>query len=489
MTYHRTKWKAKQTNLICLAPDFTTNTQFLAYQFKPVVNFLDSPSNGILIADEVGLGKTIEAGLIWTELKARVDAKRLLVLLPSSLRLRKWKFELIERFGVKADIVNADSLLKNLQSSVRNPYDEFAVIGSIQGLRPPKDYESSGNISASGKLARFIENSASDTPLLDLVIIDEAHYLRNEGTQTHKLGRLIRPITESLVMLSATPIQLHSRDLFNLLNLLDEGSFPYETSFDEVIEANKPLIKLRSLVLSGKATPESYHELIREAIDSPIFRNSKQLEHLSSRSLGEKDFQSPAFKSQIAYDLEKVNPLSRILTRTLKRDVQTDRTRRHPTAIKVNMTPTEEQFYNIVTEEVRDYCIDHGLSTGFILTTPQRQMSSCMAAACQRWYEVGHGVESLVENVDDTTSDTTSEVHKDGSSSEVAAVGNLVKRLVEISKDVGDYHSLKQQDSKFLSLHDNLEQYWKTIQTTKYYYLLFSEALSPISTTGLKKKV
>ena len=49
----------------------TTHTDFYPYQFKPVLNFLDSPGNGILIADEVGLGKTIEAGLIWTELPAK----------------------------------------------------------------------------------------------------------------------------------------------------------------------------------------------------------------------------------------------------------------------------------------------------------------------------------------------------------------------------------------------------------------------------------
>ena len=51
-----------------------TNTDFYAFQFKPVVKLINSPSNGLLIADEVGLGKTIEAGLIWTELKARFDA-------------------------------------------------------------------------------------------------------------------------------------------------------------------------------------------------------------------------------------------------------------------------------------------------------------------------------------------------------------------------------------------------------------------------------
>ena len=60
-----------------------TNTDFHAYQFKPVVKILNSASKGLLIADEVGLGKTIEAGLVWTELAARYDVQRLLVSAPS----------------------------------------------------------------------------------------------------------------------------------------------------------------------------------------------------------------------------------------------------------------------------------------------------------------------------------------------------------------------------------------------------------------------
>ena len=95
MTYYRLS--GRLANLIYSLD--TTNTQFLAYQFKPVLHFLDSPCNGILIADEVGLGKTIEAGLIWTELRARMDAKRLLVVCPAMLR-EKWKMELADRFGV-----------------------------------------------------------------------------------------------------------------------------------------------------------------------------------------------------------------------------------------------------------------------------------------------------------------------------------------------------------------------------------------------------
>jgi len=64
----------------------TTETDFYAYQFKPVLKLLHSIGSGILIADEVGLGKTIEAGLIWTELRSRFDFQRLVVLCPAMLR-------------------------------------------------------------------------------------------------------------------------------------------------------------------------------------------------------------------------------------------------------------------------------------------------------------------------------------------------------------------------------------------------------------------
>ena len=186
VTYHRLS--GKLSNLLYSLN--VTNTQFLPYQFKPVINFLDSPSNGILIADEVGLGKTIEAGLIWTELKARIEAKRLLVICPAVLT-EKWKFELRERFGVSAEVVNSSELLKKLKSAQKDVSEEFALIGSIQGLRPPKGYENVEDSRSSAKLARLMKSCVEDIPLLDMVIIDEAHYLRNDGTQTHELGRLL----------------------------------------------------------------------------------------------------------------------------------------------------------------------------------------------------------------------------------------------------------------------------------------------------------
>ena len=70
-----------------------SNTTFFAHQFKPVIKMLNSPTDGLLVADEVGLGKTIEAGLVWTEIAARYQAKRLLVICPKVL-CQKWQKEL-----------------------------------------------------------------------------------------------------------------------------------------------------------------------------------------------------------------------------------------------------------------------------------------------------------------------------------------------------------------------------------------------------------
>ena len=83
-----------------------------------MLSFLESPSKGLLIADEVGLGKTIEAGLIWTELRARVDARRLLVVCPKML-CDKWRLELRNRFGVEATIVDAAELASELRREAK----------------------------------------------------------------------------------------------------------------------------------------------------------------------------------------------------------------------------------------------------------------------------------------------------------------------------------------------------------------------------------
>src|SRR3990172_2953878 len=115
-----------------------TRADFYAYQFKPLVKLLNGVTTGMLIADEVGLGKTIEAGLIWTELRSRFDFQRLLVICPAMLR-EKWRRELRLRFGVEAEILGAGEVLERLQRAQSESHTtSFAVVTSLQGIRPPR---------------------------------------------------------------------------------------------------------------------------------------------------------------------------------------------------------------------------------------------------------------------------------------------------------------------------------------------------------------
>ena len=453
VTYYRLS--GKLANLIYSLN--TTNTQFFAYQFKPVLHFLDSPCRGILIADEVGLGKTIEAGLIWTELRARLDARRLLVVCPAMLR-EKWQMELSDRFGVQAEIVDASDLLKKLKSVRDRPQDGFALIASMQGLRPSRgwDDETEPSKSESSKLARFLNDSDLEEPLLDLVVIDEAHYLRNRETQTHRLGALLRPVAQNMILLSATPIQLRSSDLFHLLNLLDQDAFPYESSFAQTLEANAPIVALRDRLLASPMRQVEFVDALNASLEARIFQDNAQIEYLIENPPSDEILDSPRGRSEIAERLDRINPLAKVVTRTRKRDVQEMRVVREPIAIKATMSRTEEAFYIAVTEKVRVFCEKLEISTGFMLTIPQRQMSSCMAAACLGWAtKIGKGI-------DDELDETAFEVFGDieGVTEKHIKLGPLLVELVKVARSVGDYNALRQSDSKYGALLKNLRSYW-----------------------------
>ena len=446
----------------------TTNTEFLPYQFKPVLQFLDSPTNSLLIADEVGLGKTIEAGLIWTELRARIDARRLLIVCPAMLRL-KWKRELDFRFGVKADIVDAAELLDTLTAAQNRPYDSFALIASYQGIRPPSESaRQASKLSNSAKLANFLDEAIFDDSLIDLVVFDEAHYLRNSETKTHALADLLRPVAGSVVMLSATPIQLRSTDLFNLLNILDAEGFPYEHSFEYQIRLNEPLLQLRDKVLSKTVEPEEFVDTLRSLAEGE-FHDSEQVNYLLKNPPTQAKLHSPRDQSAIAEQLDRINPLTKIISRTRKRDVHANRVVRDANLVKAKMSPAEENFYDAVTEEIRKFCCQLDVAEGFLLTTPQRQMASCMPAACRRWRKRLSSRQDIVDQDELYELSATENIERDGARTNS---GILLSKLIEIAESVGDYEELRRTDTKYQELLKTIQQYWKASEQRK--IVLFS---------------
>jgi superfamily II DNA or RNA helicase len=418
----------------------TTNTEFYAHQFKPVLKFLNSPANGMLIADEVGLGKTIEAGLVWTELRSRYDAQRLLVLCPAMLQ-PKWKLELYERFGVEAEVADAKRTLEVLQSgAVEGRARGFALIGSLQGLRPRRGWlELEDETTHPGtRLAMLLRSQAESEPLIDLLVIDESHYLRNPESMNAALGRLLKAVSEHVLLLSATPVHLRSDDLYYQLNLLDEDTFNDAKLFDEVLAANAPLVEAREKVLSPQADYMGLLELLRQAAESYLLEDNRQLRSLI-QDLENGDLLSDRrARAEAAWRLETLNLLGHVVSRTRKREISEWVVQREPIPEAIPLTPVEEEFYWHVTQIVRGYAAKVEGVEAFLVCMPQRQISSCMPAALRHWKSMSREAdrEELFE-------DFGYEPDEDD------RPGPLVSEIVSRVGRIADLRELERNDSKY----------------------------------------
>lgn len=193
------------------------------YQLEPVVKSFAMKNPRMLIADDVGLGKTVEAGLILNELISRNMGERVLVVAPASLTAQ-WKNELKDKFDLHFDIYNYDNINEIRQNipSGANPWSyRNKIIASI-------DYLKRDDIKYQLKNIHF-----------DCVIIDECHYLSESGyfnkvsrTARSRFGQFIAERCDSLILLSATPHNGNSRAYYSLISLLNGFLAPDESMLD-----------------------------------------------------------------------------------------------------------------------------------------------------------------------------------------------------------------------------------------------------------------
>ena len=193
------------------------------YQLVPLLKALRMPRVNLLIADDVGLGKTIEAGLILTELLLRRRIQRVLVLTPASLRLQ-WRDELWEKFSLSFDLVDraeTHRLRKRLGIDA-NPWRSFSrIISSYHYLRQEDVLE------------QFLSacHTPEGSPHLpwDLLIVDECHNLMpsafGDDSDLCRMLRILAPQFEHRLFLSATPHNGHTRCFTGLLEILDPVRF------------------------------------------------------------------------------------------------------------------------------------------------------------------------------------------------------------------------------------------------------------------------
>lgn len=359
-----------------------SRTCFYPYQFKPLVKFLDSEKYRVLICDEVGLGKTIEAGLILTEFKARFAANRILVVCPSGLR-EKWRTELKKRFDEDFRIFGSRDFMELLEQ-----YEEMPERVKINGIVSLETIRSKN----------ILSRMKAVSPDFDMVIVDEAHHLRNPGNKQWQAGTLLSENSTAMVMLTATPVQLGRENLFTLLKILDSQEFPEKHGAEERFRINENIVMAQNAISRNPPSlPEAQkflekagrYSIIRENPYYPLARMSLEALSQEMESCEEEDVR---IKSLIDAQrvLASLNLISHIYTRTRRREVHENFTRRQAHPIQVEFTPREKEFYRSVTQFVRAKCAAAGYPSvveKWVLNMPQRQMASSIPAMVEYYRE------------------------------------------------------------------------------------------------------
>lgn len=360
--------------------------------------YVESVRGSLLIADEVGLGKTIEAIYIWKELQARAQARRLLVVCPAMLR-EKWRGDLRKRFGIEGTIVSAQELARDIGEVASGDKSRALVlICSIEAIRLREDNMEPLSSLARHRFARLLkENPATeDDALFDLVIVDEAHYIRNPATANNHIVRILRDASRNMVLLSATPLQTSSENLFNLLKMVNPELFTDSLTFQRLFGINRPLIlAMRAL---GSTPPDlaAAHKSLEESLQSVFFSDDAVLKNLDSLLQAG----MPLSREQLAeYQalLESRSLFSQFFIRSRKRDIQERRVIRDPTTLQIAFSPPEKKVYQTITDYLRGRYTDAPPAAVFALIARQRLMASCIVAAIESWSEKGDLEEILQE--------------------------------------------------------------------------------------------
>jgi len=330
----------------------------------------------VILADEVGLGKTIEAGIFIKEMMARNLAERILIIVPATL-VKQWQFELQNKFNMEFSIYDGKKikeLKKNpifrQRKTFRNPfYFDNLIICSLQFARNRKYIKLLSEVS------------------WDIVVFDEAHHLRRyllnystgnyRNTLNYELAYNLSQNSQALLLLSATPLQLHSFELYSLIELIQREAFDDFSDFEH-FRKNMPFINL--LITNVNQIKNLNNFEIKNTI-----KLLKKLNYVDPKkedtSILER-LQDTTFKSKLLKKIESDHTLSKFLIRNRKKNIFSDDVlnTRIVKTIVVNPTPEELNVYN----EIRLYLAKiynstmnkHNVGLGFIITTLQKLLTS-----------------------------------------------------------------------------------------------------------------
>lgn len=335
---------------------FNAKVDLNPHQVESALFAFKSPlSKGVILADEVGLGKTIEAGLVMSQYWAE-SRRKIIIVCPSSLR-HQWSNELKEKFNINSIIMEAKSFNAEIKDGNMNPFNQKnkAIILSYNFASAKKD------------ILKEIK--------WDLVVIDEAHKLRNCYKQNNKIGNNIKwAFSDSKkLLLTATPLQNTLLELYGLVSLIDENFFGDLNSFKSryIKEANFQELKDRLTACIKRNLRKDVLEYIKYTKRYPLTEefNATDAEMelyngISEFLTREESYAIP--KSQRALTTLIIRKLLASSTRAILQTLQTIKARleyiKENNTIDESMSAVEgiidEDFYFELEEDIEDINID-----------------------------------------------------------------------------------------------------------------------------------